>query len=58
MSARDWTDDFARDNGDYYCGCHECGQSFVGHKSRVMCKQCNDRIAALAVQPTTGETDA
>ena len=57
MSARDWTDDAAHENGSYWCKCYQCGQSFIGHKRRVMCKQCNDRIAALAVQPTTGDIE-
>ncbi|HSW83499.1 MAG TPA: hypothetical protein VLH12_08495 [Usitatibacter sp.] len=38
--ARDWTEDFEHENGNYYCSCVICGQEFFGHKRRVVCKVC------------------
>jgi len=38
--ARDWTEDFAHENGNYQCACVQCGEHFFGHKRRVVCKAC------------------
>ena len=38
---KDWTEDFAYENGNYRCLCAYCGEYFIGHKRRVMCKQCD-----------------
>lgn len=43
MSDRDWTEDFAHENGNYQCACIHCGQFFFGHKRRVACKECAER---------------
>lgn len=40
MSARDWTEDFPHENGNYLCICAICGQRFLGHKRRAACKDC------------------
>ena len=37
---RDWTEDFAHENGQYQCKCLRCGEFFTGHKRRVICKAC------------------
>lgn len=37
---RDWTEDFAHDNGMYMNTCCNCGETFTGHKRRYTCKLC------------------
>jgi len=39
---RDWTEDFAHENGQYQSICCKCGWRFTGHKRRVICKTCGD----------------
>lgn len=39
--ARDWPEDSAHENGRYWCTCSTCGQRFVGHKRRVVCRTCS-----------------
>lgn len=39
--ACDWTEDAAHENGRYWCTCSTCGQRFVGHKRRVVCRTCS-----------------
>lgn len=46
-SPRDWTEDFAHENGRYLCGCCKCGQNFFGHKRRVVCRVCDSNSAAM-----------
>lgn len=38
--ARDWTEDFEHENGQYFCRCHTCGHLFIGYKRRITCKMC------------------
>ena len=38
---RDWPEDFASENGNYECICYECGQHFIGHKRRIVCRKCH-----------------
>ena len=38
---RSWPEDFAHENGNYTCTCCECGETFIGHKRRVVCKVCS-----------------
>ena len=57
----DWTEDFAHENGNYSCLCCRCGQAFVGHKRRVICKACFTESAAPTPAPdaavaTVGES--
>jgi hypothetical protein len=47
-SARDWTEDFGHENGNYESICWRCGDTFIGHKRRVACKVC----ASSATQDT------
>jgi hypothetical protein len=35
-----WPEDFAHENGQYLCRCHDCGENFTGYKRRVTCKVC------------------
>lgn len=47
MRSRDWTEDESHENGQYYCTCIECGERFIGHKRRVICKTCAGVAAAI-----------
>lgn len=48
-SAGDWPEDFAHENGRYFCRCTECESRFIGHKRRVVCKVCaTDRNRRMA----------
>lgn len=40
-SPRDWTEDAGHENGNYQCKCTDCGEFFIGHKRRVVCKMCD-----------------
>jgi len=39
---KDYSEDFKLENGNYNCHCVECGKIFVGHKRRVICKECEN----------------
>lgn len=39
-SARNWTEDYSHENGRHHCLCCKCGNGFIGHKRRVVCKEC------------------
>jgi hypothetical protein len=39
-SPRSWPDDYPGENGQYMCECFSCKQRFVGHKRRVICREC------------------
>ncbi|NCU28735.1 MAG: hypothetical protein EOM85_03655 [Candidatus Moranbacteria bacterium] len=39
----DFTEDFELENGNYYCVCCNCGKEFIGHKRRVICKECESK---------------
>ena len=39
-SPKDWPEDWQHENGKYYNGCVICNDTFIGHKRRVICKQC------------------
>lgn len=43
-SSRDWVEDFNEENGKYYNNCHFCEKVFIGHKRRVICKECNCKL--------------
>lgn len=51
-SERDWTEDFALDNGNYLSRCVKCKSRFLGHKRRAVCKSC-----AIPI-PTTPEVNS
>lgn len=35
-----WTEDYDHDNGQYLNGCAQCGNTFLGHRNRRICKVC------------------
>jgi len=37
----DWVEDFTHENGNYQNLCTKCGNEFMGHKRRVICKVCH-----------------
>ena len=39
-SKRSWIDDFKFENGNYYNSCVFCKELFIGHKRRVVCREC------------------
>ena len=39
-SPKNWTEDFTHENGQYSCWCSRCRSSFIGHKRRILCKEC------------------
>ena len=41
---RDWKEDFKYENGYYLNTCCRCGHTFIGHKRRVVCKSCANKI--------------
>lgn len=41
MKPSDWPEDFAHENGNYFCTCIGCKVTFTGHKRRVLCKVCH-----------------
>lgn len=43
--ARDWTEDFDHENGQYQCRCITCNNLFIGHKRRLVCKVCSGKGA-------------
>ena len=44
---RDWTEDFEHENGKYSNACLDCGQAFLGHKRRIVCKTCASKESPL-----------
>lgn len=46
---RDWPEDFASENGCYSNVCLGCRQRFLGHKRRMVCKQCTT-VEALEIK--------
>ena len=43
-SPGNWTEDFEHENGNYVCKCTICGELFLGHKRRVVCKECFEKM--------------
>lgn len=57
--ARNWTEDFGQENGDYFNRCSQCSQQFQGQKRRVVCKQCASRSATASDEDAAfAETEA
>lgn len=40
-SEKSWPEDYSHENGKYLNCCSMCGAEFMGHKRRVVCKQCS-----------------
>lgn len=38
----DWPEDFTHENGNYQNKCCKCGEPFMGHKRRVVCRLCSN----------------
>lgn len=43
-SPYDWPDDWSHENGNYQNKCCDCGEIFIGHKRRVICRFCHEFI--------------
>ena len=41
VSSKSWKSDFHLENGNYINKCLRCNSQFIGHKSRVMCRDCS-----------------
>jgi hypothetical protein len=50
-SPKNWEEDFFHENGQYTCNCCVCDNMFVGHKRRVVCKECADAESESVFQP-------
>ncbi len=37
----DWPEDSHLENGNYWCKCVTCEADFIGHKRRVVCRECS-----------------
>lgn len=37
---KNWTEDYQHENGNYLCTCNQCDHEFIGHKRRVICREC------------------
>lgn len=48
---RDWPEDAAQENGKYYCICGRCGEQFLGHKRRGICKCCDQWLKRTEETP-------
>ena len=42
---RNYTEDYPHENGNYSIVCLECGEYFLGHKRRYLCKLCANEPA-------------
>ncbi|MEO1830003.1 MAG: hypothetical protein ABGX82_14425 [Pseudomonas sp.] len=47
---RNWPEDAEHENGEYFCRCAHCGNQFIGHKRRVVCKACSAAPVGLVEQ--------
>lgn len=43
-SKKNWEEDYTYENGQYSCTCLRCKEEFIGHKGRVMCKECDTQL--------------
>ena len=39
-SPKNWIEDMPHENGNYINACKRCGAYFIGHKRRIICKEC------------------
>lgn len=39
-SPRSWPEDYSDENGQYIQTCLNCNRQFMGHKRRVVCREC------------------
>lgn len=52
--SRNWTEDYPHENGEYQNFCYSCNRFFVGHKRRIICRDCSTAAAAKATTLTGG----
>ena len=43
-TSKDWSEDFHLENGNYSNKCCNCKATFTGHKRRLVCKVCANRV--------------
>lgn len=55
QDAGDWQEDLEHENGDYQNRCIECGDTFFGHKRRMICKKCSPPSNAELSRVAAGE---
>lgn len=54
---KDWTEDFVYENGYYENKCRSCGETFMGNKHRMICKECTD-TPQVSVEPVVMQKTA
>lgn len=56
MESKNWTEDFSHENGNYQNICMYCKDFFIGHKIRVVCKECMVPKKKYSIEFITGLT--
>ena len=56
-TAKDWPEDFDDENGQYCNRCFYCGELFLGHKRRIICKVCAEKRGAVLSAHKEAEND-
>lgn len=44
IDLQNWQEDFSHENGQYQSKCMNCGNLFIGHKRRFVCRICHTAI--------------
>jgi hypothetical protein len=44
-SNKSWQQDFVSEDGNYVSNCAICHCDFIGHKRRVVCRECQEKLA-------------
>jgi hypothetical protein len=57
-SKRNWYEDYELENGKYYGYCSVCSNEFLGHKRRVICRDCFIKGKEPEVKPMDGSDAA
>lgn len=42
-NSHDYPEDWPHENGNYMCECCLCHEFFMGHKRRIICRECRDK---------------
>ena len=50
-SPKSWPEDYSHENGSYINQCYLCKSPFIGHKRRVVCKECHNTWVKDRVNP-------
>lgn len=48
---RDFPEDKHHENGNYHVVCTRCGEQFLGHKRRPLCKVCVQYLKGAVAAP-------